>query len=48
MKTQGTSVARSAAFLTLVAHAAAAPTTIQASGFAGSATADLYPPSGSE
>lgn len=44
MKSQTASVA----FAALIAHAAAAPTTISASAFAGSATADVYPPSGSE
>jgi hypothetical protein len=48
MKSQTTSVARSAGFLALIAHVAAAPTTISASVFAGSATADVYPPSGSK
>jgi hypothetical protein len=37
----------SAAIAALIAHAAAAPTTISASAFVGSATADVYPPSGS-
>jgi hypothetical protein len=48
MKTQNNSIARAASFLALLARVPAAPTTtIQASGFAGSATADRYPPSGS-
>ncbi|KAF1848003.1 phosphoglycerate mutase-like protein [Cucurbitaria berberidis CBS 394.84] len=47
MKMQVTPTTRTAAFLALFAHAAAAaPTTIKASDFAGSATADVYPPSG--
>jgi Uma2 family endonuclease len=48
MKSQNHSVARAASLFALIARAVAAPTTVQASGFAGSATADLYPPSGSK
>jgi hypothetical protein len=48
MKTQTASVARAASFFALLAHAAAAPTTVSASAFAGSQTADIYPPSGSK
>jgi len=48
MKMHIASGARSAAFAALLAHAGAAPTTLQASAFAGSATADVYPPSGSK
>ncbi|CAO2647423.1 Nn.00g083450.m01.CDS01 [Neocucurbitaria sp. VM-36] len=46
MKMQLNPNARAAAILALLAHAGAAPTTIQAANNAGAATADVYPPSG--
>ncbi|KAH5056181.1 3-phytase [Parastagonospora nodorum] len=47
MRAQTASIARAASFISLLTHAAAAPpTTVSASGFAGSQTADRYPPSG--
>ena len=48
MKMQLNPTARAAAVLALLAHAGAAPTTIQAANNAGAATADVYPPSGSK
>jgi hypothetical protein len=48
MKMQLTPSARAAALLALFARTQAAPTTVSASAFAGSTTADVYPPSGSK
>lgn len=44
----GSSTIRAVAVVALLAQAGAAPTTLKASNFAGSVTADVYLPSGSK